>query len=588
MYFKEFSIDNPIIFEKEDELISYFENNIKENQLYDNCKGYISLRLSNAIIKCNFNLRNINFYFNKNKDEFYFNFNFNNIIFEGEFNCYISKHSNIKFHFCYLSFNDVVFEKDVYFSKLKLIGKDNEGNINFYNVNFKSGLYFFKTKFYNSNINFSNICCDSFVEFNFSKFYVKDKFIAKYYIHFQYIDFYKTLSFEGSMLYNMSLNFNDINFYSNVNFNFLKIIFNTKIKLAICERVDLNINNSYFSYNNKSIKFTNMISNCHINFFSNELNNSIDFSDSKFYNNFLFDSNIIIGEIIFSNVKIFKKANFINIKEINNSNKIIKNEKLKMIFDNLIFKDNSSTLYIDNINYEKLLKISFQNIDINGKMELRNIEVDEADFKGTIINGGYINPVNFKVHKFANRESALFLKQQAYARNNAIDALQYKAKEIEKHKEDLIKDWQKNKDFKTFGDIVSIVLSSLYSDNGQNWIRALGMTIFITAFCFTVFYMPDVFYIGEIFNEENYVSLYFSSYKNVFNNLIKYLIPTDYDLIKDYTKLYINYSNTPLCDIVIYLAVKIFGVLVYFLGKVLFWYGSVQTVQAFRKFAKGA
>ncbi|WP_147291197.1 hypothetical protein [Brachyspira pilosicoli] len=259
-----------------------------------------------------------------------------------------------------------------------------------------------------------------------------------------------------------------------------------------------------------------------------------------------------------------------------------------MIFDNLIFKDNSSILYIDSINYEKLLKISFQNIDINGKMELRNIEVDEADFKGSIIDGGLINPVNFKVHKFVNRESALFLKQQAYARNNAIDALEYKAKEIEKHKEDLIKDWQKNKDFKTFGDIVSIGLSSLYSDNGQNWIRALAMTIFVTAFCFTVFYMPDVFYIGEIFNEENYVSLYFSSYKNVFNNLIKYLIPTDYDLIKDYTKLYINYSNTPLCDIVIYLAVKVFGVLVYFLGKVLFWYGSVQTVTAFRKFAKGA
>ena len=43
MYFNEFSIDNPKIFEKEDELISYFENNIKENQLYDNCKVYISL-----------------------------------------------------------------------------------------------------------------------------------------------------------------------------------------------------------------------------------------------------------------------------------------------------------------------------------------------------------------------------------------------------------------------------------------------------------------------------------------------------------------------------------------------------------------
>ena len=208
--------------------------------------------------------------------------------------------------------------------------------------------------------------------------------------------------------------------------------------------------------------------------------------------------------------------------------------------------------------------------------------MEKVDFANTFIHDCLINPVNFKVHKFANRESALFLKQQAYATNNAIDALQYKAQEVELHKEELIK--KKNKTYKDWADILSIGLSSLYSDNGQNWVKAFAMTIFITALCFTLFYMPDVFYIDKIFNEENYISLYFSSYKNVFNNLIKYLIPTDYDLIKDYTKLYINYSNTPLCDIVTYLAVKIFGVLVYFLGKILFWYGSVQTVQSFRKF----
>ncbi|MCZ9840232.1 hypothetical protein OFR22_11180 [Brachyspira hyodysenteriae] len=288
------------------------------------------------------------------------------------------------------------------------------------------------------------------------------------------------------------------------------------------------------------------------------LYDKFDISVSKLYNAFIFDS-----------------SNFYNKSYIN--------------FERITFEHSDSIIkIIGNKDNNKIYKLNFSYIDILNKIYIENIEVEEADFKGSVINGGLVNPVNFKVHKFANRESALFLKQQAYARNNAIDALEYKSKEVEKHKEDLIKDWKNNKNLKTLGDILSIELSSLYSDNGQNWIKALAMTILITAFCFTIFYMPDVFYIDKIFNEENYISLYFSSYKNVFNNLIKYLIPTDYDLIKDYTKLYINYSNTPLCDIITYLAVKIFGVLVYFLGKVLFWYGSVQTVQAFRKFAKGA
>ncbi|MCZ9886907.1 hypothetical protein [Brachyspira hyodysenteriae] len=92
------------------------------------------------------------------------------------------------------------------------------------------------------------------------------------------------------------------------------------------------------------------------------------------------------------------------------------------------------------------------------------------------------------------------------------------------------------------------------------------MTIFITIICFTVFYIPDL-------TDSNIIRLY---YRNLFPELIKYFIPTDYSLIIKYASSKLN------------LFLKIFGVLVYFLGKVLFWYGSVQTVQAFRKFAKGA
>ena len=197
MYFKEFSIDNPKIFEKEDELISYFENNIKENQLYDNCKGYISLRLANAIIKCNFNLRNINLYFNKNKDEFYFNFDFTDIIFEGEFNCYISKHSNIKFHFCSLSFYNVIFEKDVYFSRLKLIGKDNESHISFNNSIFKKDIHFFLSKIYNSNINFYNTIFYGNTDFNSANFI--NKLENNFFINFYSTEFYNDVDFAGAI-----------------------------------------------------------------------------------------------------------------------------------------------------------------------------------------------------------------------------------------------------------------------------------------------------------------------------------------------------------------------------------------------------
>ncbi|WP_300754747.1 hypothetical protein [uncultured Brachyspira sp.] len=308
-------------------------------------------------------------------------------------------------------------------------------------------------------------------------------------------------------------------------------------------------------------------------FGSSEINSKLHISNSKFENGISFANNQYIDsvkitksylnqELIFKNNKIEK---IIDINEINTDDEeYIKennyNSKIKL--DNITFNNGTSFINLNNI--KKVNEINISNTFINGRINLKNIEVEEADFKGSVINGGLINPVNFKVHKFANRESALFLKQQAYASNNAIDALQYKAKEIELHKEELRK--KENKTYKDWADILSIELSSLYSDNGQNWVRALFMTILITAFCFTVFYIPDL-------SHSNIALLY---YKKLFQELIKYFIPTDYSLLIKYAE-----SKLTLC-------LKIFGCLVYFLGKVLFWYGSVQTVQAFRKFSKGA
>ncbi|TKZ36362.1 hypothetical protein [Brachyspira catarrhinii] len=71
----------------------------------------------------------------------------------------------------------------------------------------------------------------------------------------------------------------------------------------------------------------------------------------------------------------------------------------------------------------KIKSISFKNIVVGGIINIQNVKVDTVDFKSSVINGGLVNPVNFEVDKFANRESALFLKNEVYARDNIIDAL---------------------------------------------------------------------------------------------------------------------------------------------------------------------
>lgn len=293
-----------------------------------------------------------------------------------------------------------------------------------------------------------------------------------------------------------------------------------------------------------------------------------DFSSSSFYETVNFQNVIFFDKIYFlyasfnnildlSNIKIKEDLDLSTIEMTNHT---------KILFDSMIFDNEKIILSLGDSNISKINKLSFKNVLMNGIINIQNVEVEIADFKGSIINGGLVNPVSFKVHNFANRESALFLKNEAYARRNAIDALEYKAKEIEMHKKELLN--KQNKTLKDWFDIISIFLSSSYSNNGQNWGKSLFMTVFITFIFFNIFYMPDL----SKFNIEPYF------YKDYFSCLIKYFIPTDYEQIKYYADASVRVN----------IFVKIFGVIIYFAGKIMFWYGSVQTVQAFRKFSKGA
>ena len=74
-----------------------------------------------------------------------------------------------------------------------------------------------------------------------------------------------------------------------------------------------------------------------------------------------------------------------------------------------------------------------------------------------------------------------------------------------------------------------------------------------------------------------------NSHLNFVKELFSFLTPTNFNQIiynnENSSYIYSNNSN--------YIQL-IFKGISYFLGKIAFWYGSVQTVQAFRKFAKGA
>ena len=380
----------------------------------------------------------------------------------------------------------------------------------------------------------------------------------------------------------------------NYKLNFKNIIFNKKVFFENTHLYnEVFFNNAEFK---SEINFSNITYNENLYFNNSIFHNKLHFINSKFYGDVYLNETIINENINIKNSLIARNM-FLNNIKINNN----------IIFEDIIFEDNNSYLSIknENIKKNKINNFYFTNVLIDGVIDLQNIEVEKADFKGTVINGGLINPVNFKVHKFANRESALFLKQQAYAANNAIDALEYKAKEVELHKDNLIKNWKNNKNLKTLGDILSIELSSIYSDNGQNWVKAFICTILFPSVFFTLsyidfkvglyFYILLITYIINILFSKDILKYIINSIlvyliaclllpllyieinnfdKTYIKELFIFLVPTNFEQIKE--AIYIYNNNT------------LFRGFNYFIGKIAFWYGSVQTVTAFRKFTKGA
>lgn len=371
--------------------------------------------------------------------------------------------------------------------------------------------------------------------------------------------------------FNNKVKFNNVIFSNTTKFS--NLIFNSLINFNnISFNFKFYINNSFFN-NGFLININNgrrlEINNCDFNSF-------ILFSDS-------YIKVLIFNSCNFSSSLEFIKGNFKSKLEFNSSfinSKLIINSTFidNLFFNNLLFNDYNSLLSIENslecINTIK--NINLIDTIISGKVYLHNIKVDSADFTKTIVNGGVLSIVNFNAKKIANRESALLLKQEAYKNNNTIDALRFYAEEMRLHRIDIKKsiiDTCKDNSINIFykilellkkvSEFISLYASFIFSNNGQNWLQALFMTLastFITFFCFYI----------DVNN--------FSINDSFFEEFVYYIIPTNYNLLYDY----ISSKN----DIKMF--VKICGTSTYFLGKILFGYGTYHIIRSFKKFLRSS
>lgn len=394
------------------------------------------------------------------------------------------------------------------------------------------------TKYRNYLIRFNFILEEVLKYFNIKEQHIeKEKngfpyLICPFKVNISHCIFEATIIHFNAIIFEETVSFINTTFCNEVNFFALKFI-----KSVYFDRVNFDCG--------KDISFYNIL-----------FKSKVDFSNLKWKNKLLFydiNSNLEFNLSTLNIIDTLEIIEFNKNKE-DNSDSIIN-------LDNISFENSKSLLSIKDIT-NTIENASLKYIYMDGRINFYNIKIKNINLKGTSIIGNF-SDINCEYDNLSNWQTARILKHEEYKKSNSIKALEYHAEEIKLYKEYLSKDIKKKFNIGKLGDIFSIYLSSFYSNNGLNWIKSLVMTILITIIFFSIFYIPSIFNLNYIFN------------KDYLYKLVEYFIPTKYDSLIEYAKN----SN-------VYTLKKICGIIVYFAGKIMFWYGSVQTVQSFRKFSK--
>ena len=393
----------------------------------------------------------------------------------------------------------------------------------------------------------------------------------------------------------LNIRHNDRKIEVKFNLNFYHIIFSLpNIKISEknrlichykvnCANVDLKNGSNFGSaiFNN-SVDFNNTL-------FNNTGFINVIFNDLADFHNAIFDSLVNFNNAIFNNLVNFSNTSFNHIVSFSNANFNNKcffhQTKIKNTLDlyNINFNEKSYIEFINiNINYDydndakrykftephEKSKINIVDTVINGRIDFNNVKIKNIDFEGSSVMGaGVLNRVNLEA-ECANWETATFLKNEELKRNNTIKALEYKAIEKDLYEKELM---DKNKSMQVWGEILSIKLSKLSNNHGQDWLKALRFTAGFGAIFLILSYIP--YCINIIFLQKPEYEILLKLAKNIIPAYFEYLIPTKYNFIPTALD---NTKNIPFY-------ITSISSFFYFAGKIAIGYGMVEIVQAFRK-----
>jgi len=431
--------------------------------------------------------------------------------------------------------------------------------------------------FYDFLIKLSNTHCKA-IEKKEDKLVFKSKLILKNITFekeatFKNIDFEKEVIFKN-IVFEKEVIFKDIIFEKEVIFK--DIIFKNKLnevtsdtevkKGTIFEKVTFkeSVDFKETEFNETSFNFV---------VFTGEA----DFKRAKFYDDISFEYTTFKKRGAFAGITLQKNISF---------RCLVLNDKSHIYFRNTT-EDIDKKLY-------KNKKISICDTVINGRIDFNNNMIGIIDLSGSVVIGsGTLNMIKFDP-KCEDYQTATILKNEEIKKNNIIKALEYKAEEKKLYAKDLydkyleMKKSPKNSDNKKWQnrfERLSIWLSKISNNHGQDWMKAVRFT-FIGAFgCFLLFYclapldISDLYYclltslgtdLKECFN-----SCEIARWNNFIPEFFKYLIPTNYSLLNIY-----------LDNAVSAWYYKALASSVYILGKIWVGYGIFEIIEAFRKFNK--
>lgn len=440
-------------------------------------------------------------------------------------------------------------------------------------------VYYGEGNKYYYDINEMIICQDSVI---YSAFFHNTKFHKK--VDFQRTEFNGYASFSGC-LFEKNANFQEVLFRGSFDFSYC--IFNDSVDFdsATFDTHQVNFEHSVFNGNFRAnrIEFIEKVDDykglkIYITFYGAIFYQEVKLSNVDFTRDCVFEKSIFKKNIDFIDTNFRYDVSF-HEAEINGdlyfSVKTDGKERLEIIenyIENLILRrsiisgrvdvefckikkldghftkiTNGSVFRIYKSYIDSLDLTSIHNIGVlilaNNEEGIKNIVLTSA------INNGVIEVENTTISNVKDRKTARILKDSAFKCGNNIDALKYRAKEMDLYKSESI----------PLSESILLKLNTWSNNNGLSWIRGILFTLSVWI-------------------------IFFSSYVMIHNgvgNTFIWTNPTFLKLSIEYLWLFNGLGGTidkelaSWCEIIPFV-----------FGKIFIGYGIFQTISAFRKHGK--